>query len=196
MRNKVLIGVVSSLLVLGGAIAVGASKNDTPQDNSVQVDDKNSVINLGTQNLPEIKPGQEIELETEHGQTFYKVESDDDDDTNSSSTQSTNTSAVSIEEAAKIATNEVNGKITEVENEMEHGRLEYKFEIQSDRGEVDVRVDAETGKITRVKFDDDSGDDRYDDDDDKGRGSMMKQDRWIILKGQSSSRLSFLSIYM
>jgi uncharacterized membrane protein YkoI len=171
MRNKVLISVVSSLLVLGGAIAVGASKNDTPQDNSVQVDDKNSVINLGTQNLPEIKPGQEIELETEHGQTFYKVESDDDDDTNSSSTQSTNTSAVSIEEAAKIATNEVNGKITEVENEMEHGRLEYKFEIQSDRGEVDVRVDAETGKITRVKFDDDSGDDRYDDDDDKGRGS-------------------------
>ena len=57
---------------------------------------------------------------------------------------------------------------------MEHGRLEYKFEIQSNRGEADVRVDAETGKITRVKFDDDSRDDRYDDDDDddddKGRG--------------------------
>jgi uncharacterized membrane protein YkoI len=166
MKNKVLIGVVSSLLVLGGAIAVGASKNDTPQDNPVQVDDKSSVINLGTQNLPEIKPGQEIELETEHGQTFYKVESDDDDDSNSSSTQSTNTSTISIEEAAKIATNEVNGKITEVEKEMEHGRLEYKFEIQSDQGEVDIRVDAETGKITRVKFDNDSRDDRYDDDDD------------------------------
>jgi uncharacterized membrane protein YkoI len=177
MRNKVLIGVVSSLLVLGGAIAVGASKNDNPQENSVQADDKNSVIHLGTQNLPEIKPGQEIELETEHGQTFYKVENDDDDDdNNSSSTQSTNTSTISVEEAAKIATNEVNGKITEVEKEMEHGRLEYKFEIQSDRGEVDIRVDAESGKITRVKFDDDSRDDRYDDDDDdndddKGRGS-------------------------
>ena len=174
MRNKLLIGVVSSLLVLGGAIAVGASKNDTPQDTPIQADDKNSVINLSTQNLPEIKPGQEMELETEHGQTFYKVESDDDD-SNSSSSQSTITSKVSIEEAAKIATNEVNGKITEVEKEMEHGRLEYKFEIQSDRGEVDIRVDAETGKITRVKFDDDSRDDRYDDDDndddDKGRGS-------------------------
>lgn len=177
MKNKVLIGVVSSLLVLGGAIAVGASKNDTRPDDSVHVDDKNSVINLDTQNLPEIKEGQELELETEHGQTFYKIESDDDD-SNSSSTQSTNTSTLSVEEAAKIATNEVNGKITEVEKEMEHGRLEYKFEIQSDRGEVDVRVDAETGKITRVKFDDDSRDDRYDDDDnddddddDKGRGS-------------------------
>jgi uncharacterized membrane protein YkoI len=168
MKNKVLIGVVSSLLVLGGAIAVGASNNDN------HLDDKSAVINLDTQNLPELKAGQEIELETEHGQTFYKVESDDDDDSNSSSTQSTNTSAVSIEEAAKIATNEVNGKITEVEKEMEHGRLEYKFEIQSDRGgEVDVRVDAETGKITRVKFDDDSRDDRddNDDNDDKGRGS-------------------------
>lgn len=168
MKNKFLIGAVAGLLVLGGAIAVGASKNDTlPEDTS-------SVINLETQKLPELKEGQEVELETEHGQTFYKIESDDDDN-NSSSTVSTNTSALSIEEAAKIATNEVNGKITEIEKEMEHGRLEYKFEIQSDQGEADVRVDAETGKITRVEFDDDSRDDRYDDDDDnddddKGRG--------------------------
>ncbi|MEH7491935.1 PepSY domain-containing protein [Neobacillus niacini] len=175
MKNKVLIGVVSSLLVLGGAFAVGASKNDTRPDDSTHLDDKSSVINLGTQSLPEIKEGQEIELETEHGQTFYKIESDDDS-SNSSASQS-NTSAISVEEAAKIATNEVNGTVTEVEKEMEHGRLEYKFEIQSDQGEADVRVDAETGNITRVEFDDDSRLDRNDDgnddnrDDDKGRGS-------------------------
>jgi uncharacterized membrane protein YkoI len=162
MKNKVLIGVVSSLLVLGGAIAVGASNNDSRLDDSIHTDDKSSVINLDTQNLPELKEGQELELETEHGQTFYKIETDDDD-SNSSSTASTNHSALSIEEAAKIATNEVNGKITEVEKEMEHGKLEYKFEIQSDRGEVDVRVDAETGKITRVKFDDVDDDDHDDD---------------------------------
>ncbi|MDR7076546.1 putative membrane protein YkoI [Neobacillus niacini] len=175
MNKKILIGALSGLLVLGGAIAVGASKNDTRPEDSIHADDKTSVINLETQNIPEIKEGQEVELETEHGQTFYKVESDDDDDDSSktSPSQPTNTSALSVEEASKIATNEVNGKITEVEKEMEHGRLEYKFEIQSDRGEVDVRVDAENGKITRVKFDDDSRDDRYDDDDDddKGRGS-------------------------
>jgi uncharacterized membrane protein YkoI len=178
MKNKVLIGVVSSLLVLGGAIAVGASKNDTRPDDSIHLDDKSSVINLDTQSIPEIKEGQEIELETEHGKTFYKIESDDD---NSSSTASqSTTTSLSVEEAANIALNEVNGKITEVEKEMEHGRLEYKFEIKSDQGEVDVRVDAETGKITRVKFDDDARDDQYDDDDDdsrdnqdddKGRGS-------------------------
>jgi uncharacterized membrane protein YkoI len=167
MKKKVLIGVVSSLLVLGGAFAVGASKNDSRPDDSIHLDDKSSVINLGTQSLPEIKEGQEIELETEHGQTFYKIESDDD---SSNSTASlTNTSALSVEEAAKIATNEVNGTITEVEKEMEHGRMEYKFEIQSDQGEVDVRVDAETGKITRVEFNDDSRVNRDDDKDDKNR---------------------------
>jgi uncharacterized membrane protein YkoI len=174
MKNKVLIGVVSSLLVLGGAFAVGASKNDTRPDDSIHLDDKSQGINLGTQSLPEIKEGQEIELETEHGQTFYKIESDDD--SSKSTASQSNTSALSVEEAAKIATSEVNGTITEVEKEMEHGRLEYKFEIQSDKGEADVRVDAETGEITRVEFDDDSRDHRDDDDDngnddDKGRGT-------------------------
>ncbi|MFB3168986.1 PepSY domain-containing protein [Neobacillus sp. 179-C4.2 HS] len=167
MKKKVLIGVVSSLLVLGGAFAVGASKNDTHPDDSIHLDDKSSSINLGTQSLPEIKEGQEIELETEHGQTFYKIESDDD--SSNSTTSQSDTSAISVEEAAKIATNEVNGTVTEVEKEMEHGRMEYKFEIQSNQGEVDVRVDAETGKITRVEFDDDSRVDRDDDKDDKNR---------------------------
>jgi uncharacterized membrane protein YkoI len=174
MKNKVIIGVVSSLLVLGWAFAVGASNNNTRPDDSNHLDDKSTVINLDTQNLPELKAGQELELETEHGQTFYKIDDDNDDDSSKSTASQSNSSAISVDEAAKIATNEVNGKITEVEKEMEHGRLEYKFEIQSDRGEVDIRVDAETGKITRVKFDDDSRDERNeddDDDDDKGRGS-------------------------
>jgi uncharacterized membrane protein YkoI len=158
MKNKIFIGVLAGLLVLGGAIAVGASKNDTLLDDSIHTEDKTSVINLDTQNLPELKAGQKLELETEHGQIFYKIESEDDNG-NSSSSQSQNISAISVEEAAKIATKEVSGKVTEIEKEMEHGRLEYKFEIQSDRGEADVRVDAETGKINRVEFDDDKNDD-------------------------------------
>lgn len=165
MKKKVLIGSLSAILVLGGAFAVGASKNDSGDD-TIHLDDKKSVVNVDSQNLPEISAGQEIEIEEEHGQTYYKIESDDDDDDDdaSSTNSSSHNTELTVEEAAKIATNEVNGKITKVEKEMEHGRLEYKFEIQSNQGEADVRVDAESGKITRVKYDD--SDDRYDDDDD------------------------------
>jgi uncharacterized membrane protein YkoI len=170
VKNKLIIGIVSGLLILGGAFAVGASKNET------QLEDNTTVTAGDLQSIPEIKEGQEVELETEHGETFYKVESNDNSN-NSSNSSDTNT-AISITEAVKIATSEVNGKLTKSEKEMEHGRLIYKFEIQTDRGEADVRVDAETGKITRVKFDNDDSDDKFDDDnkdedknDDKGRGN-------------------------
>ena len=154
MKKKIIIGGLSALLIFGGAAAVGASKSGTPED-SIHLEDKNTSITIEAQNLPEISAGQEIELETEHGKTFYKVESDD---SNSIST-SKSAGSLSIEEAAKIALANVNGTITEVENEMEHGRLEYKFEILSNRGEVDVRVDAQTGEVTRVEFDDNGSDD-------------------------------------
>jgi uncharacterized membrane protein YkoI len=157
MKKKMIIGGLSVLLMFGGAAAVGASKSGTQPDDSIHLDDKNTSNIVETQKLPEISAGQEIELETEHGKTFYKVETDDD--SNNSSNQSSAGSNLSIEEAAKIALNKVNGTITEVEKEMEHSRLEYKFEIQSNRGEADVRVDAQTGEVTRVEFDDDDNDD-------------------------------------
>ncbi|MDM5329913.1 PepSY domain-containing protein [Neobacillus sp. CF12] len=158
MKKKMMIGGLSVLLMFGGAAAVGASKSGTQPDDSIHLDDKKTFNIVETQSLPQISAGQEIELETEHGKTFYKVETDDD--SNIPSTPSTNSSTLSIEEAAKIALNKVNGTITEVEQEMEHGRLEFKFEIQSNRGEADVRVDAQSGDVTRVEFDDD--DDRDD----------------------------------
>jgi len=164
MKKKMLIGGLSVLVLFGGAAAVGASKSGTQADDTIHADGKNNSTIVESQNLPEISPGQEIELETEHGKTFYKVETDDD--SNNSSTQNANSTSISIDEASKIALNKVNGTITEVEKEMEHGRLEYKFEIHSNRGEADVWVDAQTGEVTRVKFDDDDLDDFDDDDDD------------------------------
>jgi uncharacterized membrane protein YkoI len=157
MKKKILIGGLSALIILGGAAAVGASKSGTQPDDSIHQEDKKTTINVDAQNLPEISAGQEVELETEHGKTFYKVESDDS--SNNSSSPSSASSKVSVDEAAKIALSKVNGTISEVEKEWEHGRLEYKFEIQSNRGEADIRVDAETGEVTRVEFDDDDDND-------------------------------------
>lgn len=99
-------------------------------------------------------------METEHNRTFFKVETDDS--SKHSSSQSTTSSHISMDEAARKALNKVKGTITEVEEENEHGRLEFKFETQSNRGEADVRVDAQTDEITRVKFEDDDNDDTDD----------------------------------
>jgi hypothetical protein len=61
------------------------------------------------------------------------------------------------------------GQVHEIERESEHGRLEWKVEITKDGVTHDVRVDAETGDITRVDTDDDRHDDRHDDHDDDDR---------------------------
>ncbi len=42
MKNKLIVGALSGLLILGGAVAVGASKNDTRVEDSIHKEDKNS----------------------------------------------------------------------------------------------------------------------------------------------------------
>lgn len=81
---------------------------------------------------------------------------------------------ISRDDAIRIAQERVGGgDVTEVENEMEHGRPEWKIELSVNGIEHDVRVDAQTGDITRVDSDDDRDDrdDRDDhDDDNSGHG--------------------------
>ena len=42
MKNKLIVGTLSGLLILGGAVGVGASKNDTRVEDSIHKEDKNS----------------------------------------------------------------------------------------------------------------------------------------------------------
>lgn len=90
---------------------------------------------------------------------------------------------ISADQAANIALAKVGGGyVDEVERELEHGRWEWKVEVIRAGTEYDVRVDAQTGAITRLRVDDrddrsdDRADDRRDDSDDRsddnsGRGS-------------------------
>jgi uncharacterized membrane protein YkoI len=75
---------------------------------------------------------------------------------------------ISRDEAVRIAQERVGGgDVTEVETELEHGRPEWKIELHVNGVEHDVRVDAQTGDITRVDSDnDDDNDDDHDDRDD------------------------------
>jgi hypothetical protein len=66
------------------------------------------------------------------------------------SSPSSSATAVPVEEARTIAVAEVGGgEVTKVETEVEHGRLEWKVEVVRDGVAHDVRVDAESGAITR-----------------------------------------------
>lgn len=70
MKNKIIVGAVSALLILGGAAFASASKNDTRADDSNHQDDSKSKVKTSVN-------GQKVEIETEHGKTYIKVKSDD-----------------------------------------------------------------------------------------------------------------------
>ncbi|GAB3410740.1 PepSY domain-containing protein [Flindersiella endophytica] len=93
---------------------------------------------------------------------------------------------VSADAAARIAVAKVGGgHVDEIERELEHGRWEWKVEVIRSGVEYDVRVDAQTGAITRFRADgrdDDRSDDRSDDRDDTSghgddRGDHDSEDR-------------------
>jgi hypothetical protein len=55
------------------------------------------------------------------------------------------------------------GQVTGVEQELEHGRTEWKVRVLHDNQSYDVRVDASTGTITRFETNDDNGGDNHGD---------------------------------
>lgn len=135
MKNKIFFGILSACVLLGGALAAAASWDD-----GQPVDDSNM------KQAPKVIKNVELEQETKNGKSSYKVETED-----STVAPPALAESISVESAAKIATKTVNGKVTKIEKDMEDGRLEYKFEIQTKNGETEVRIDAETGKVTRVE---------------------------------------------
>ncbi|MCL6570905.1 MAG: PepSY domain-containing protein [Bacillus sp. (in: Bacteria)] len=144
MKNKVIVGALSAILLLGGAIAVGATNNDTQAEDSIHQEDNKISSNVN---------GKKVEIETEYGQTGVKAEAGD------SNSSTSTTKLITAEKAVEIAVSEVSGTVAEIEQELEHGRLEYKVELDTSIGEAKVRIDAETGKIVKVEHEDDKAED-------------------------------------
>lgn len=63
---------------------------------------------------------------------------------------------LSADDAVNAVQGQYGGTVHEVEQEWEHGRLEWEVEITAADGiTYEVRVDAQTGAVTRVDQDDD-----------------------------------------
>jgi ABC-type Zn uptake system ZnuABC Zn-binding protein ZnuA len=82
MRKKFITGALSTMLILGGAAAVGASKNNTRTDDSVHQENQKTSISTTSTKQTKVQSdiaGREVEVESEHGKSFIKINSDDHD---------------------------------------------------------------------------------------------------------------------
>ncbi|OCA85683.1 hypothetical protein A8F94_12465 [Bacillus sp. FJAT-27225] len=140
MKNKLLVAGLVAGVIIGGTFAVGANEKDPV---ARQDDSKVAVI--------------ETEVESKHGKTFLKTDA-------AIGNSESGDKQITVEQATEIAKRVATGKIVDIETEYEHGRLEYQIEIKDGSKETEVRIDAFTGKVNRVKLDVDDSVDRDDDD--------------------------------
>ena len=98
-----------------------------------------------------------------------RVEEEDDDDDDEVGPEERKNVKISLEEARKIALEQVEGKIVDEELEKEHDRLQYAFDIKKSDGRMfDVEIDAITGEVLQAIEEDE------DDDDDDVRSSKER----------------------
>ena len=85
---------------------------------------------------------------------------------------------ISPEKAIEIALTEQDGYVESVELEREHGYVYYEVDIENP--DLDVYVDATTGEVLRVDWDD--KDDRYDSDDRYDNNNKQKLENIISVE--------------
>jgi uncharacterized membrane protein YkoI len=179
MKKKLLIGTLGAALVFGSAFAVGAASNDDISTiNKTNTEKKmlstDEVKKIAVQEVSGVV--QEIELEKRSGKFVYEVdiEKDDvdydlhidaysgeiyaidrDDDNDDDYINSQNhKNIISQADAIAIAEKAVNGKVVEIEKDKDDGLIKYEVELKTDRGEADVEINAASGKVLDVEWDD------------------------------------------
>jgi uncharacterized membrane protein YkoI len=88
---------------------------------------------------------------------IYTIDRDDDDDDenlNPSNSGQYNKNIISQVDATAIAERAVNGKVVEIEKGADDGFIKYEVELQTDRGEAEVKIHASSGKVLEVEWDD------------------------------------------
>ncbi|MCM3094316.1 MULTISPECIES: PepSY domain-containing protein [unclassified Cytobacillus] len=173
MNKKFAVISMAGAILLGGAVAAGAA--DTNGKEAVQ--DLISIEEAKKIALSEAEGKVEsIELEREKGKQVYEIDVDngkedfdikinaldgevisvkkeqDDDDQSEKEINAEN--IISEQKAVEIAEQEVNGTMKEIELDEDDGQILYEVELKTNKGEADVDIDAESGKVLKVELDD------------------------------------------
>jgi len=102
-----------------------------------------------------------VVIEDDRGESESEDADGADDDEDDEDEKVTGTAKISEPKAKEIANNAYKGTgtLTDTELEMEKGVLVYAVEFtESDGNEVDVKIDAKTGKVVLIESDSDEGD--------------------------------------
>jgi uncharacterized membrane protein YkoI len=191
MKKNVLIIGVTGVVLLGGALGVGAFSEGTQEKKTNLISMKKAEEIAGKEVEGTVES---VELELDDGKAKYevdirdkngnddidvdvdassgevlKVDRDDDaasDDVNTQNTKAQATNPkVTKDEAIAIATKATPGKVVKVDEDDDG---DYEIEIRTDTHEIEYEIDATTGKILEkdldnLNDDDDDNDDRDDD---------------------------------
>lgn len=86
----------------------------------------------------------------------YKEDKQDDDDKINiiEKSNTTQNNYITTEKAIEIAEKEVNGKVDEIDRDDEDGRIIYEIELKTNNGEAEVKLDAVTGKVLKIEYED------------------------------------------
>jgi len=83
-----------------------------------------------------------------------RFDNNDDWDEREDVTTSATTKYITTQEAIKIAEKEVNGKVREIDRDHDDGQVIYEIELETSKGKVELDLDAITGKVLKVEYED------------------------------------------
>lgn len=159
MKRKLLLGSLAGLVLLGGAIGVGASFSD---DNS-KTSQSSMVVRTDNSNVSQVHPRNDDDNNDDNsnvsqGQPRYDDNSNvgqgqlRNDDNNSTVSQvQTRKGEISRDEAIGIAVKGTPGRIEEIEKDDGH----FEITIKDGRNEVEYKIDSKTGTILEKDVDKD-----------------------------------------
>lgn len=183
MNKQFAVILLAGALLLGGAIAAGAADTNEKGSTGSKTEAEQDLITVEEAKKIALSEAEgrveSIELERVKGKQYYEIdivngekdfdikinaldgkvisinkERDDDDDNDQSEKEINGEKIISEQKAIEIAEKEVNGMMKEIEIDEDDGQILYEVELQTNKGEADVDIDAETGKVLKVELDD------------------------------------------
>ncbi|WP_026583904.1 PepSY domain-containing protein [Bacillus sp. J33] len=174
MNKKLLVLSLSGAILLGGAAAAGADSIDDRINSSKKQEELISLEEAKKIALSKADGQVEsIEMERDNGQKYYDIDIEAGDlkydihveaitgkvlsfekDWDGNDKGIIKDKIISEQKAIETAEKEVNGTVKEIEREEDDGKVIYEIELNTNKGEADVNIEASTGKVLSVEYDD------------------------------------------